>query len=66
MSQLRAIAERHQIALILLGGEADPDAELAELSTAAAGAVGQAFEYLRPAAWPTRASCSPSSATRSR
>ena len=31
----------------LLGGEAEPDAELAELSLAPAGAVAQAFEYLR-------------------
>lgn len=47
VNELRATAERDGIALILLGGEADPDAELAELSTAPAGAVGQAFEYLR-------------------
>lgn len=47
VSELRALAERNGTALILLGGEADPDAELAELSTAPAGAVGQAFEYLR-------------------
>ena len=31
----------------LLGGEAEPDAELTALSTAPAGAVAQAFEYLR-------------------
>lgn len=47
INELRALAERNGTALILLGGEADPDAELAELSTAPAGAVGQAFEYLR-------------------
>src|SRR4051794_17907668 len=34
-------------ALILLGGEPQPDAELAELSHAPAGALAQAFEYLR-------------------
>ena len=44
---LRAICERDGVALILLGGEAEPDAELAELSLAPAGAVAQAFEYLR-------------------
>jgi cobaltochelatase CobN len=34
-------------ALLLLGGEPQPDAELAELSHAPAGALAQAFEYLR-------------------
>ncbi|WCB93008.1 Aerobic cobaltochelatase subunit CobN [Baekduia alba] len=34
-------------ALILLGGEPQPDAELAQLSHAPAGALAQAFEYLR-------------------
>ena len=47
VATLRALCERDGIALILLGGEAEPDAELAELSLAPAGAVAQAFEYLR-------------------
>ncbi|MBE2316034.1 cobaltochelatase subunit CobN [Solirubrobacter sp. CPCC 204708] len=47
VAALRETAERNGIALILLGGEAEPDAELAELSLAPAGAVAQAFEYLR-------------------
>jgi cobaltochelatase CobN len=33
--------------LVALGGEADPDAEMTALSTAPAGAVAQAGEYLR-------------------
>jgi cobaltochelatase CobN len=45
LNELRARCEG--IPLILLGGEAEPDAELTELSTAPAGAVAQAFEYLR-------------------
>ena len=47
VAALRAICERDGIALILLGGESEPDAELAELSLAPAGAIAQAFEYLR-------------------
>ncbi len=47
VAALRAACERDGIALILLGGEAEPDAELAQLSLAPAGAVAQAFEYLR-------------------
>jgi len=43
----RATAEDGGFALILLGGEPQPDAELAELSHAPAGALAQAFEYLR-------------------
>ena len=35
------------IALLALGGEAEPDAEMTALSTAPAGAVAQAGEYLR-------------------
>ena len=46
-TQLRTRCRRDGVALLLLGGEADPDAELAELSLAPAGAVAQAFEYLR-------------------
>ncbi len=47
VAKLRAVCERDGIALLLLGGEAEPDAELAGLSLAPAGAVAQAFEYLR-------------------
>jgi len=43
----RATAEEGGFSLILLGGEPQPDAELAELSHAPAGALAQAFEYLR-------------------
>src|SRR5206468_1004180 len=35
------------VALLAFGGEAEPDAELAGLSTAPAGTVAEAFEYLR-------------------
>ncbi len=47
VAELRARAARDGFALLLLGGEADPDAELTELSSAPAGVVAQAFEYLR-------------------
>jgi cobaltochelatase CobN len=47
VAALRAVCERDGIALILLGGESEPDAELAELSLAPAGAIAQTFEYLR-------------------
>ena len=47
LAKLRAACERDGVALLALGGEAEPDAELAELSLAPAGAVAQAFEYLR-------------------
>jgi cobaltochelatase CobN len=47
VAELRAVCERDGIALLLMGGEAEPDAELAGLSLAPAGALGQAFEYLR-------------------
>jgi cobaltochelatase CobN len=47
IAKLRAACQRDGIALLLLGGEAEPDAELAGLSLAPAGAVAQAFEYLR-------------------
>src|SRR4051794_39043880 len=44
----RAVADDGRgFALLLLGGEPQPDAELAELSHAPAGALAQAFEYLR-------------------
>jgi cobaltochelatase CobN len=44
---LRARCERDGVALLALGGEAEPDAEMTALSTAPAGAVAQAGEYLR-------------------
>jgi cobaltochelatase CobN len=40
-------ADGSGFALLLLGGEPQPDAELAELSHAPAGALAHAFEYLR-------------------
>jgi cobaltochelatase CobN len=43
----RAAAEDGGFALILLGGEPQPDAELAELSHAPGGALAHTFEYLR-------------------
>ena len=45
--ELRGRCEERGIALLALGGEAEPDAEMTELSTAPAGAVAQAGEYLR-------------------
>jgi cobaltochelatase CobN len=47
VAKLRARSLRDGFPLLLLGGEAEPDAELADLSTAPAGVVAQAFEYLR-------------------
>jgi cobaltochelatase CobN len=44
---LRARCEQRGIALLALGGEAAPDAEMTGLSLAPAGAVAQAGEYLR-------------------
>jgi cobaltochelatase CobN len=44
---LRARCSERGIALLALGGEAEPDAEMTELSLAPAGAVAQAGEYLR-------------------
>ncbi|MEW6581604.1 MAG: cobaltochelatase subunit CobN [Actinomycetota bacterium] len=44
---LRARCARDGIALLALGGEAEPDAELTGLSLAPAGAVAEAGEYLR-------------------
>jgi len=44
---LRARCEEQGIALLALGGEAEPDAEMTGLSLAPAGAVAQAGEYLR-------------------
>jgi cobaltochelatase CobN len=45
--RLRAGCRERGVALIALGGEAAPDAEMTELSLAPAGAVAQAGEYLR-------------------
>ena len=47
VAALRARCARDGVALLLLGGEAEPDAELAELSSAPAATLAQAFEYLR-------------------
>jgi cobaltochelatase CobN len=44
---LRERCAERRIALLALGGEAQPDAEMTGLSLAAAGAVAQAGEYLR-------------------
>jgi cobaltochelatase CobN len=44
---LRERCREQGIALLALGGEAEPDAEMTELSLAPAGAVAQAGEYLR-------------------
>jgi cobaltochelatase CobN len=44
---LRAGCQEREIALLALGGEAEPDAEMTALSLAPAGAVAQAGEYLR-------------------
>jgi cobaltochelatase CobN len=44
---LRARCAERGVPLLALGGEAEPDAEMTELSTAPAGAVAQAGEYLR-------------------
>lgn len=44
---LRAGCQERGIVLLALGGEAEPDAEMTALSTAPAGAVAEAGEYLR-------------------
>ncbi len=44
---LRERCRERGIALLALGGEAEPDAEMTGLSLAPAGAVAQAGEYLR-------------------
>jgi cobaltochelatase CobN len=44
---LRTRCAERSIALLALGGEAEPDAEMTELSLAPAGSVAQAGEYLR-------------------
>src|SRR5262249_19906340 len=45
--QLRERCAERDVALLALGGEAEPDAEMTALSLAPAGAVAQAGEYLR-------------------
>ncbi|HEX6744089.1 MAG TPA: cobaltochelatase subunit CobN, partial [Solirubrobacteraceae bacterium] len=47
VAALRARCARDGVALLLLAGEAEPDAELAQLSSAPAATLAQAFEYLR-------------------
>jgi cobaltochelatase CobN len=47
LDMLRERCRRDGIALLALGGEAEPDAEMTALSLAPAGAVAQAGEYLR-------------------
>jgi CobN/Magnesium Chelatase len=47
LDALRADCTARGIALLALGGEAEPDAEMTALSTAPPGAVAQAGEYLR-------------------
>jgi len=44
---LAGACRQRGVALLALGGEAEPDAEMTALSTAPAGAVAQAGEYLR-------------------
>ncbi|MDP2710187.1 MAG: cobaltochelatase subunit CobN, partial [Solirubrobacteraceae bacterium] len=44
---LRTRCAERKIALLALGGELEPDAEMTQLSLAPAGAVAQAGEYLR-------------------
>src|SRR6185436_13863495 len=44
---LRARCEERGVALLALGGEVEPDAEMTAASLAPAGAVAQAGEYLR-------------------
>ena len=44
---LRRRCEAAGVPLLAFGGEAEPDAELTAASTAPAGAVAEAFEYLR-------------------
>jgi cobaltochelatase CobN len=46
-ADLRRRCAEHGVPLLAFGGESEPDAELAALSTAPAGTVAEAFEYLR-------------------
>jgi cobaltochelatase CobN len=47
LDALVAACRERNVVLLALGGEAEPDAEMTALSTAPAGAVAQAGEYLR-------------------
>jgi cobaltochelatase CobN len=47
LEELRRRCARLKVPLLAFGGEAEPDAELAALSTVPSGTVLEAFEYLR-------------------
>src|ERR687892_1644656 len=47
LEELRRRCTRLRVPLLAFGGEAEPDAELAALSTVPSGTVLEAFEYLR-------------------
>src|ERR687893_1609261 len=47
LEELRRRCARLEVPLLAFGGEAEPDAELAALSTVPSGTVLEAFEYLR-------------------
>jgi cobaltochelatase CobN len=47
LDELRRRCARLRVPLLAFGGEAEPDAELAALSTVPSGTVLEAFEYLR-------------------
>src|SRR5918993_3694069 len=47
LEELRRRCARLRVPLLVFGGEAEPDAELAALSTVPSGTVLEAFEYLR-------------------
>ena len=47
LEELRRRCARLRVPLLAFGGEAEPDAELASLSTVPSGTVLEAFEYLR-------------------
>jgi cobaltochelatase CobN len=47
LEELRLRCARLRVPLLAFGGEAEPDAELAALSTVPSGTVLEAFEYLR-------------------
>src|ERR687895_2585277 len=47
LEELRRRCARQRVPLLAFGGEAEPDAELAALSTVPSGTVLEAFAYLR-------------------
>src|SRR5215213_10301246 len=47
LEELRSRCAQLRVPLLAFGGEAEPDAELAALSTVPSGPVLEAFEYLR-------------------